>query len=92
MLDIDRFKQYNDTYGHLVGDDVLRCTVRAIEGHLKSTDVVGRWGGEEFGVVLPGVNRAQARLIADRIRETVANNIMKDRDNKPIPHPLSARV
>jgi len=87
MLDIDRFKQYNDTYGHLVGDDVLRCTVRAIEDNLKSTDIVGRWGGEEFGVVLPGVSRTQARLIADRIRETVANNILQDRQGRSIPSP-----
>jgi diguanylate cyclase (GGDEF)-like protein len=87
MLDIDRFKQYNDTYGHLVGDDVLRSTVAAIQSHLKSTDVVGRWGGEEFGIILPGVTRAQARIIADRIRETVARNQMRDMHNRTIPSP-----
>ncbi|HYO49828.1 MAG TPA: sensor domain-containing diguanylate cyclase [Chloroflexia bacterium] len=87
MLDIDRFKQYNDSYGHLVGDDVLRSTVTAIQGHLKGTDVVGRWGGEEFGIILPGVNRSQARIIAERIRETVARNIMRDMHNRSIPSP-----
>ena len=87
MLDIDRFKQYNDTYGHLVGDDVLRSTVAAIQNHLKSSDVVGRWGGEEFGIILPSVTRAQARLVADRIRQTVALNIMKDLHNRSIPSP-----
>jgi diguanylate cyclase (GGDEF)-like protein len=85
MLDIDRFKQYNDTYGHLIGDDVLRATVEAILSHLKSTDVVGRWGGEEFCVVLPGVTREQARTVAERIKNTVASNVMRDMHNRPIP-------
>jgi diguanylate cyclase (GGDEF)-like protein len=87
MLDLDNFKQYNDTYGHLVGDDVLRSTVAAIQNHLKSTDVVGRWGGEEFGIVLPGVGRNQVRMIAERIRLTVARNDIKDRQGKSIPSP-----
>ncbi len=85
MLDIDRFKQYNDTYGHLVGDDVLRATVMAIQSHLKSTDVVGRWGGEEFSIVLPGVTREQARSVAERIQNTVMSNVMRDIHNRPIP-------
>jgi diguanylate cyclase (GGDEF)-like protein len=87
MLDIDRFKQYNDTYGHLVGDDVLRSIVVAIQDHLKSTDIVGRWGGEEFGIVLPEVNRAQARFIAERIRQTAARATLKDMHNRSIPSP-----
>ncbi len=87
MLDIDRFKQYNDTYGHLVGDDVLRSTVEAIQNHLKSTDVVGRWGGEEFGIILHNVTRAQARNVAERIRLTVETNVMKDTHGRPIPSP-----
>ena len=85
MLDIDRFKQYNDTYGHLIGDDVLRATVMAIQSHLKSTDVVGRWGGEEFSIVLPGVTREQARAVAERIQNTVMSNVMRDIHNRPIP-------
>jgi diguanylate cyclase (GGDEF)-like protein len=87
MLDVDKFKQYNDSFGHLVGDDVLRSTVAAIQNHLKSTDVVGRWGGEEFGIVLPGVNRANARMVAERIRQTVAHNSMKDMHGRSIPSP-----
>lgn len=87
MLDIDKFKQYNDTYGHLVGDDVLRSAVVAIQNHLKSTDVVGRWGGEEFGIVLPGVNRVQARAIAERIRQTLARNPVHDLHGRSIPAP-----
>jgi diguanylate cyclase (GGDEF)-like protein len=87
MLDIDKFKQYNDTYGHLVGDDVLRSAVASIQNHLKATDVVGRWGGEEFGIVLSDVNRANARMIAERIRQTVAHNTMKDMHGRSIPSP-----
>ncbi|MEO8287184.1 MAG: diguanylate cyclase [Chloroflexota bacterium] len=87
MLDIDKFKQYNDTYGHLVGDDVLRSTVATIQNHLKGTDAVGRWGGEEFGIALPGVNRTTARIVAERIRQTVAHNIMKDLHGRSIPSP-----
>ena len=87
MLDIDRFKQYNDTYGHMVGDDVLRSIVAAIQDHLKGTDVVGRWGGEEFGIILPEVSRAQARLIAERIRQTAARAMLKDIHSRSIPSP-----
>jgi diguanylate cyclase (GGDEF)-like protein len=87
MMDIDKFKQYNDTYGHLVGDDVLRSAVVAIQNHLKGTDIVGRWGGEEFGIVLPGVNRNQARQIADRIRITLARNPVRDLHGRAIPAP-----
>lgn len=87
MLDIDRFKQYNDNYGHMIGDDVLRSTVAAIQNHVKSTDTVGRWGGEEFGIILSNVTRAQARAIAERIRQTVSLNTMKDLHNRSIPSP-----
>jgi diguanylate cyclase (GGDEF)-like protein len=66
---------------------VLRSTVAAIQNHLKSTDVVGRWGGEEFGIVLPAVGRNQVRMIAERIRLTVARNDIKDRQGKSIPSP-----
>jgi diguanylate cyclase (GGDEF)-like protein len=87
MLDIDRFKQYNDTYGHMVGDDVLRLIVVAIQDHLKSTDIVGRWGGEEFGIILPDINRAQASQVADRIRQTAERTVLKDVHNRSIPSP-----
>jgi diguanylate cyclase (GGDEF)-like protein len=87
MLDIDKFKTYNDTYGHLIGNDVLRSVVSSIQSHVKSTDVVGRWGGEEFAILLPSVSRAQARLVTERIRQTVAHNIMRDMQNRPIPSP-----
>ena len=92
MMDIDKFKQYNDTYGHLVGDDVLRSAVVAIQNHLKGTDVVGRWGGEEFGIVLSGREPHQARLIADRITRTLAHNPVSDLHGRSIPRPPSVRA
>lgn len=87
MLDIDYFKKYNDTYGHVVGDEVLRITVQAIQAHVKRTDIVGRWGGEEFGIVLPGASSEQAHQVAERIRRTLAGLPLTDTSGKPIPKP-----
>jgi diguanylate cyclase (GGDEF)-like protein len=87
MLDIDYFKKYNDTYGHVVGDEVLRITVQAIQAHVKRTDVVGRWGGEEFGIALPGASSEQARQVAERVRRTLAGLPLTDTSGKPIPKP-----
>jgi len=71
MLDIDFFKKYNDTYGHLSGDEILRNLCNIIKGHLKRTDILGRWGGEEFAISLPTANGKQAQQIAERIRTSV---------------------
>ena len=72
MLDLDHFKQVNDTYGHLVGDEVLREVSRRVIEVIRSYDFVGRHGGEEFLVVLPGCDRTQALQSAERIRSAVA--------------------
>ncbi len=72
MLDVDHFKHYNDTYGHQLGDRVLVALARTIERHIKRSDVVGRWGGEEFGIALPRVDVEQAYRIARRIQTTMA--------------------
>ena len=71
MIDADNFKAINDEYGHDVGDEALTLIARSIRTVLRSGDIVGRMGGEEFGVFLPGVSHAQALLIAERIREAV---------------------
>ena len=68
MLDIDRFKAVNDTYGHAAGDKVLK----AVAETFRKSDVVGRWGGEEFAVVLENTDAGGAQLVADRIREQIA--------------------
>ena len=87
MLDIDYFKLYNDTYGHLVGDQILNTLCTAIKQHIKHADAVGRWGGEEFVISLPGATGAQALLVAERIGETMASLQVVDRHQKPIPVP-----
>ena len=73
MLDLDHFKHINDTYGHLVGDLVLKEVVRRINLSVRSYDITGRFGGEEFLIVLPGCNLEQTRLSAERIRKAIAD-------------------
>ena len=72
MLDLDFFKDINDTYGHQTGDAVLRAVSRRLGEVLRDVDVIGRLGGEEFGVLLPGLERKDAVAVADRLREAVA--------------------
>lgn len=87
MLDIDYFKNYNDTYGHIIGDQVLRLTVQAIQSHIKKTDTVGRWGGEEFGVILPNTTITQAKMVANRIRSTLSELPLFNVEGNTIPKP-----
>lgn len=87
MLDIDHFKQYNDTYGHLVGDRILKILCTAIRHHIKQTDAVGRWGGEEFVISLPGASGADALRVAERIGQTMATLQVEDREQKTMPVP-----
>ncbi len=68
MIDIDHFKVYNDTYGHLVGDEVLKMVSQVIRACLREVDVVGRFGGEEFAVLLPDTDEQGANYVAERIR------------------------
>jgi len=68
LADLDHFKSVNDTYGHFAGDAVLREFVRRITGSIRSYDAVGRYGGEEFLVVLPGCDEAATRKEAERMR------------------------
>jgi diguanylate cyclase (GGDEF)-like protein len=72
MLDLDHFKAVNDTYGHSIGDAVLRHVVGLCQQHLRPEDVFGRLGGEEFGVLLPGCDLAQGTAIADAMRASLA--------------------
>lgn len=68
MLDIDNFKDINDTYGHGTGDKVLKLMVAEAHGLLRGTDIFGRWGGEEFIVLLPESDTHQASTVAERLR------------------------
>lgn len=87
MLDIDYFKQYNDTYGHLVGDRILNSLCSAIQHNIKQADAVGRWGGEEFIISLPGATGRQAYQVARRIGETMRSLRVEDRDSRTVPIP-----
>jgi diguanylate cyclase (GGDEF)-like protein len=72
LIDIDDFKQVNDRFGHQSGDDVLRAVAPIFEGTLRELDLAGRFGGEEFAVVLPGTTVAGARGVAELIRKAFA--------------------
>lgn len=71
MIDLDDFKSVNDHYGHLAGDQVLEAVATALTTAVRSDDLVGRWGGEEFVVMCPGVNTDQLLQIGDRICENI---------------------
>ena len=71
LLDIDHFKYVNDTFGHASGDIVLRAVAEVLQSFLRQRDLAGRWGGEEFVLVLPGVPLPQAERIAERLRQRV---------------------
>ncbi|GLU33688.1 GGDEF domain-containing protein [Trinickia caryophylli] len=68
LVDLDRFKAVNDTFGHAGGDEVLRAFVTLAQAHLRAGDALGRMGGEEFGVLLPRTDLIEAREIAERLR------------------------
>lgn len=71
MVDLDEFKQVNDHYGHDKGDQVLRRVADVMKQHLRPTDAAGRWGGDEFVVILPGTSLDAAALVAKRLRSAI---------------------
>jgi diguanylate cyclase (GGDEF)-like protein/PAS domain S-box-containing protein len=71
MLDIDHFKHVNDSYGHAVGDDVLKAFARTIKDHLRENDVFGRLGGEEFALLLPDTDAKGSLHVAEKVRAAV---------------------
>jgi len=73
MVDIDHFKDFNDQYGHLVGDQVLRLVARTLVENLKGRDVICRYGGEEFVIILPHTRLQDADRVANQLRQTLAN-------------------
>jgi diguanylate cyclase (GGDEF)-like protein/PAS domain S-box-containing protein len=74
MIDIDHFKLVNDTHGHDAGDTVLRMVAKTLSNCLRGDDLVGRWGGEEFLVLLPGTTESGMRSVAERCRRLVAES------------------
>jgi diguanylate cyclase (GGDEF)-like protein len=84
LLDIDKFKRINDTYGHQTGDDALMSTAAAIQSQLRAGDTLARFGGEEFVVLLPHTDMHHARQIAERIRCCIAEKELHAQNGEPI--------
>jgi two-component system, cell cycle response regulator len=74
MLDLDHFKNVNDTYGHAAGDEVLRELAHRVECQVRASDVAARYGGEEFVILMPHTDVASGKLLAERIRQAVASS------------------
>jgi len=77
FLDLDHFKEVNDRYGHQVGNTVLKGLTAAMKNHIRSTDILGRLGGDEFLVIIPHGDQEQAVVLANRLRSTVENYRLK---------------
>lgn len=77
VVDVDDFREINANYGHAWGDEVLRSVAGAIKSSVRAGDLVGRTGGKEFGVFLPGASRENAERVAERIRQTVSETILE---------------
>ena len=77
MLDIDHFKKVNDRYGHLTGDEVLEKIATLIHQNVRDTDIVGRYGGEEFIIILPQTNLSSAWVVAERLRSIIEKTELK---------------
>lgn len=77
MVDLDHFKQVNDTYGHMVGDAVLSEVARRMRMSLRPYDAIGRYGGEEFLIVLPGCHASDAMKLADRLHASIGGEAME---------------
>ncbi len=93
VIDLDRFKEVNDTYGHLAGDDVLRTTAAILRRHFRGDDVIVRYGGDEFVVVMPGVGLVEAGRIGVRAREALsAWNFETSGTGTPVEVPLSFSI
>ncbi len=78
MLDIDKFKVFNDTHGHLVGDRVLKLLAATITSQVKGRDTAARYGGEEFAVLLPETSMDGAMVVGDAIRESISSKRLKN--------------
>ena len=84
LIDIDHFKHYNDTNGHLKGNDVLREAASTMAEAVRSIDILARYGGEEFAVILPEANRKVAHQCAERIRESVEEKKFCNEESQPL--------
>ncbi len=93
LFDIDDFKKYNDTYGHLAGDEILKCIADLLRKNVRSNDVAARYGGEEFALILPDTNRDSAMTVASKIKTLIDNDMFGNhRVNSPVRITISVGV
>lgn len=78
ILDIDNFKKINDTFGHVIGDEVLKTISRTLENEARSSDNVIRWGGEEFLIIVPHITLKEALVLTERIRKNICNQVINE--------------
>lgn len=83
MVDLDHFKEFNDRYGHLAGDRLLRLVAETLTSAVRKTDVVGRFGGEEFVILLPHADSKGSMALAERLRELVERTGLRRSDREP---------
>ncbi|HYH20570.1 MAG TPA: diguanylate cyclase [Azospirillum sp.] len=93
LFDLDRFKTVNDTYGHAAGDETLRVVVARARQALRATDAIGRFGGEEFVVLLPETDLEQARVVAERMRQAIGGGpVTFDAERFPVTASIGVTV
>ncbi|MFP5382438.1 MAG: diguanylate cyclase [Gammaproteobacteria bacterium] len=93
LIDIDYFKQVNDRYGHPIGDSCLRQVASTIRSQLRDPpDLLCRYGGEEFAVILPGTDQEGAMVVAEKIRQAVSSAPITDNDGNPVPITISTGI
>jgi diguanylate cyclase (GGDEF)-like protein len=85
MMDLDHFKSFNDTFGHEVGDRILRQFAKSVTQAMRETNLAARYGGEEFVVVLPETDLQAAERVAERIRQAVERMVVPSGTDKPLP-------
>ena len=92
MMDIDHFKQVNDRYGHKIGDSVLKKLAQVCLNTLRTVDILGRIGGEEFAILLPETNMAEALEVAERLRQEIASSRLPLEEGLPVQFTVSIGV
>jgi diguanylate cyclase (GGDEF)-like protein len=84
MMDIDNFKDVNDQYGHAAGDQVLQVVSQILVDNIRKVDILGRYGGDEFAVLLPEIDMFAATGVAERLRQVIAETGIVSERNGPI--------
>jgi len=92
LLDIDKFKRINDNFGHAMGDRVLKAVAQRLQENIREFDILGRIGGEEFAILLPGLGLDAAREVAERIRQSIQKPIIDSGMDEPLLMTVSAGV